>query len=134
MAIIANIGMSLMRLSSVGEIVNRISQRAKRPGPWWVALVLSGVCLPYPVTIALGAGVLSVMAWQGSIVVLDSLKFWGALMLFWTIGVGGTVYVARSMVKAWSEMPKDRGRLLSTGLFVGMVLWVGGFAVTLLWG
>ena len=73
MAIIVNIGMSLMRLLSVGEIVNRISQRGKRPGPWWVTSVL------------LGAGVLSVMAWQGSIV-LDSLKCWGALMLFWTTG------------------------------------------------
>ena len=74
MAIIANIGMSLMRLSSVGKIVNRISQRGKGPDPWWVTSVLLGVGLPYPVTIALGAGALSVMAWQGSIVVLDSLR------------------------------------------------------------
>ena len=85
MAIIANIGMSLMRLFNVGKIVNRISQRGKRPGPWWVTSVLLGVGLPCPFVIALGAGVLSVMAWQGSIV-LDSLKCWRALMLFWTVG------------------------------------------------
>ena len=133
MAIIANIGMSLMRLLSVGEIVNRISQRGKRPGPWWVTSVLLGVALPYPVIIALGAGVLSVMAWPGSID-LDNLTLWGALMLFWTVGIGGTVYVARITVKAWSETPKDHGRILATGLSIGLVVWGGTFAANLLWG